>query len=406
MNTVRIGDVAELIRGVSYKKNDASTDNDNDTIAVLRANNIVNGLFELNELVYVPKEYAKEEQYINQNEIMITMSSGSKAHVGKVAIAVKDMNCVFGAFCGKLVANENVVARYLYYLLISPFFRTHIEKQCKGTNINNIKKEYILNFQFSLPPLPEQERIVARIEELFSELDKAVETLKKTKAQITVYRQAVLKEAFEGKYTNSTPKKHVKISDIADVGTGATPLTSNPDYYGGEIAWITSAKINDEKIYTPSEYITEKAILETNCKVYLPHTLLIAMYGEGKTRGKCAELMIPAATNQALAAIELHQNTEWFRSYIKCFLILNYQLIRRKALGGVQPNLNLRIIKNIAIPIFNEKNQIRIVEEIESRLSICDSIKKTVDTALQEAEALRQSILKEAFEGGLNSNKS
>ena len=252
-----------------------------------------------------------------------------------------------------------------------------------------------------IPSLPEQEKIVAKIEELFSELDNGVETLKKTKQQLAVYRQAVLKEAFDGKYTNSSPLKQASISEIADVGTGATPLTSNSDYYGGEIAWVTSAKINDEKIYIPSEYITEKAIAETNCKVYPPHTLLVAMYGEGKTRGKCAELMISAATNQALAAIELYKNTECFRNYLRWFLVLNYQLIRRKASGGVQPNLNLSIIKNISVPIFNDYDQIKIVEEIERRFSVCDSIEQTVDTALQQAEAMRQSILRKAFEGEL-----
>ena len=250
-----------------------------------------------------------------------------------------------------------------------------------------------------IPSLSEQEKIVAKIEELFSELDNGVETLKKTKQQLAVYRQAVLKEAFDGKYTNSSALKQASISEIASVGTGATPLTSNSDYYGGDIAWVTSAKINDEKIYIPSEYITEKAIAETNCKVYPPHTLLVAMYGEGKTRGKCAELMISAATNQALAAIELYKNTECFRNYLRWFLVLNYQLIRRKASGGVQPNLNLGIVKNILIPIFNEDDQIKIVEEIESRFSVCDSIEKTVDTALLQAEAMRQSILKKAFEG-------
>lgn len=293
-----------------------------------------------------------------------------------------------------LQPKKEILPKYLYYGTQYLTFR--IEDKGYARHYQHIEKK-----ELTIPPLPEQERIVARIEELFSELDKAVETLKTTKQQLAIYRQAVLKEAFEGKYTDSIPQKYVSISDIADVGTGATPLTSNSEYYGGKIAWVTSSKINDERIYVPSEYITEKAIQETNCKVYPPHTLLIAMYGEGKTRGKCAELMISAATNQALAAIELRHNTEYFRNYLRWFLVLNYQLIRRRASGGVQPNLNLSIVKNIAVPIFNEKDQIKIVEEIESRLSTCDSIEKTVDTTLQQAEAMWQSILKQAFEGDL-----
>ena len=290
---------------------------------------------------------------------------------------------------------EQLNPRYLYFFCRHFNFR----RLDKSTTIPSLAKRDLLSIEMPVPPLAEQKRIVARIEELFSELGSGVETLKKTKQQLSVYRQAVLKAAFEGSWINSKPKRSAKISDLAYVGTGATPLTSNPSYYGGGIAWVTSSKINDGNIYAPSEYITEKAISKTNCKVYPPHTLLVAMYGEGKTRGKCAELMIPAATNQALAAIELHENTEQFRNYVKWFLVFNYQLIRRKASGGVQPNLNLGSIKNITIPIFNDDDQVRIVSEIESRLSACDSIEKIVDAALQQAESMRQSILKKAFEG-------
>ena len=292
-----------------------------------------------------------------------------------------------------------VTTEYLYYYMA--MMKPKLISKGKGGTQKNISQSVLNSLDVIVPPLSEQKRIVARIEELFSELDNGVETLKKTKQQLAVYRQAVLKAAFEGTWINSKPERLAKISDLADVGTGATPLTSNPSYYGGGIAWVTSSKINDGNIYAPSEYITEKAISETNCKVYPPHTLLVAMYGEGKTRGKCAELMIPAATNQALAAIELYDNTERFRNYVKWFLVFNYQLIRRKASGGVQPNLNLGSIKNITIPIFNDEDQVRIVSEIESRLSVCGSIEKTIDAALQQAESMRQSILKKAFEGEL-----
>ena len=294
---------------------------------------------------------------------------------------------------------SNLKLKYLLYFF--RYFQAQLQTKGTGTTFKAITQSIVKNIELPVPPLVEQKRIVAKIEELFSELDSGVETLKKTKQQLAVYRQAVLKAAFEGRYTNSVPKKHAKVSDFAEVGTGATPLTTNPAYYGGNIAWITSARINDEKIYTPSEYITEKAVSETNCKLYPPHTLLVAMYGEGKTRGKCAELMITAATNQALAAIELHQEDETFRNYLKWFLVLNYQLLRRQASGGVQPNLNLGIIKNISVPVFDREEQIRICEEIESRLSVCDSIEKTVNAALQQSEAMRQSILKKAFDGGL-----
>ncbi|MCM1330714.1 MAG: restriction endonuclease subunit S [Ruminococcus sp.] len=165
--------------------------------------------------------------------------------------------------------------------------------------------------------------------------------------------------------------------------------------------WITSSAVNNDFISKANDYLTEIAIKETNCKVFPKGTLIVAMYGEGKTRGMCAELNINAATNQAVAAIIIDDNSIINRDYLKWFITLNYYDLRRKAVGGVQPNLNLNIIKNYKIPLFSPLCQDKIVKKIELRLSICDNMEKAVDAALSQAEAMRQSILKKAFEGEL-----
>lgn len=295
--------------------------------------------------------------------------------------------------------SDKLLTRYV--LLYFRYFEAQLASKGTGTTFKAITQDVVKNLDIPVPSLDEQARIVARIEEMFSELDAGVETLKKTKAQLAVYRQAVLKEAFDGAYIDSNDYRILRIDSFATVETGATPLTTNKAYYDGKIAWVASGKINDGLIYTPTDYITDLAIKETNCKVFPAGTLLVAMYGEGKTRGKCAELMIPAATNQALAAIVLKEDSPVNKSFLKWYLNYNYQMIRRKASGGVQPNLNLGIIKAITIKAFSKAAQIETVNQIEARTSICDSIEQTVDAALQQAEAMRQSILKEAFEGSL-----
>lgn len=194
----------------------------------------------------------------------------------------------------------------------------------------------------------------------------------------------------------------MKIGEVGKVGTGITPLKGRSDFYAnGNIPWVTSGALNDNFVTKASDYVTELALKETNLHIYPIHTLLIALYGEGKTRGKCSELLIEATTNQAIAAIVLDETSEKLRKYIKWFFQKNYSDIRLKSSGGVQPNLNLGIIENTLFPMCSTEEASYVVDSIESKLSEIEQLEQTITTALQQSEALRQSILKKAFSGAL-----
>lgn len=137
--------------------------------------------------------------------------------------------------------------------------------------------------------------------------------------------------------------KWVRLEQIAEVGTGATPLTSEKRYYeNGTIPWITSSSTGSDFVYEADNYITEDAINETNCKLNPIGTLVVAMYGQGKTRGQVTELCIEATTNQACATIQLpFTENNILRKYVKNVFKKMYQEIRKLAQGGAQPNLNL-----------------------------------------------------------------
>lgn len=194
-----------------------------------------------------------------------------------------------------------------------------------------------------------------------------------------------------------------RIGEIGKVGTGSTPLKKKKSAYydGGKVPWVTSGALNNWYVRKASDFVTKKALEETNLTVYSKHTLLVAMYGEGKTRGKCSELLIEACTNQAVAAIVQEETEAKTKPFLKYFFLKNYNEIRRKSSGGVQPNLNLGIIRATLVPLPPLREQDQIVEELESRLSIVRQIEKTVTNELQKSKALRQSILKKAFEGKL-----
>jgi len=192
------------------------------------------------------------------------------------------------------------------------------------------------------------------------------------------------------------------VEQLADVGTGATPLRSRSEYYlDGKIPWVTSGALNAEVITSAEEFITEKALAETNVKIFPREALLLAMYGEGKTRGKVSELKIDAATNQACAAIVFRPQSKMCQQYVKYFLLSNYYNIRQLSVGGVQPNLNLSIVKETFVPLPPISEQEKIVDEVGWRLSFISNLETIIEANLKRAERLRQSILKEAFAGRL-----
>ena len=194
----------------------------------------------------------------------------------------------------------------------------------------------------------------------------------------------------------------IKINQVAEIFTGATPLKSNANYYeNGSIPWVTSGSLNNEFVDSADSFVTDLALKETNLKLLPKHTLLVAMYGEGKTRGKCSELLIEATTNQAIAGIVLNDRYPISRKFLKFYMFKNYADIRRQSSGGVQPNLNLGLVGNIIFPLPCLAEQTQIVAILESKLTACDQLADELAKQLKQAEMLKQAVLKAAFSGGL-----
>lgn len=155
-----LGDAAELVRGVAYKPADLRSASDADGIPLLRATNIQNERLETTDVQYVAAPRVSPRQMMQQWDVLIAMSSGSKLAVGKLAQLVSPWSGTFGAFCGVLRPNpESVDPAYLGFVLRTTAFRERIELMAQGTNIKNLSKEHLLGFPMSLPPLEEQRRI-------------------------------------------------------------------------------------------------------------------------------------------------------------------------------------------------------------------------------------------------------
>ena len=365
---------------------------------------------------------------------------------------------------------------YLLKYLGSPLWVTTIHEKSMGTTVHTLTIARANETLCPVPPLAEQHRIVAKIDELMALCDR-LETqqadvasahaqlvqallgsltqasdatdfaanwqrfvvhfhiLFSTEASLDALKQTILQLAFMGKLVPQNPadepasemliriqvekqrlvaegklknqksaveivnEEHsfdlptgwdlARLETIAQIGTGATPLRSNPKYFSpGTINWIASGETSQDFISEAEHKVSPLALTETNLTVYPPHTLIIAMYGQGKTRGQISELLISACTNQACAAIELLDKSQSHRHYVKYFFIKSYDDIRSLAAGGAQPNLNVGKIKDTVIPLPPLAEQHRIVAKLDQLMALCDQLK----THLSQARHLNQQL--------------
>jgi len=295
---------------------------------------------------------------------------------------------------------------YVYYFLQSKFIE--INTRAKGVGIPHVDPHLLWNYDFYIAPLNEQKRILAKLEQLLTDLDKGIEYLETTKQQLKVYRQAVLKWAFEGRLTNTDVKdgelpngwRTEKLGNIFEVYIGSTPSRKRPDYWKGHINWISSGEVAFCRIHESNEKITQLGLNESSCKLHPPGTVIMAMIGEGKTRGQAAILKCEATHNQNTAAIRVDANV-YLPDLLYYYFVYTYNKNRGIGSGNNQKALNKERIKQFDIPFIPSTEQKIVLSEIESRLSVCDKIEETIESSLQQAEALRLSIIKKAFEGKL-----
>lgn len=287
------------------------------------------------------------------------------------------------------IGSDVVNPKYLIYLLNSPWFKDQVKQYESGTTRKRISRKNLGRIEMIFPPLPEQERIVARIEELFSQLDAGVETLKKTKAQLAVYRQAVLKEAFEkvsarvllGSISESRLGK--MLDSEKNMGVPRRYLRNiNVRWHSFDLSDLSEMPIEENEV---GKYSLRKGDL---------------VICEGGEPGRCAvwESDDVIFYQKALHRVRFTDSSNpKFYMYYLWYAAQTGQLKSLFTGTGIKHLTGQSLVK-VLVPTAERITQDSIVNEIETHLSVCDSIEHTVDLALQQAEAMRQSILKDAFE--------
>ena len=293
--------------------------------------------------------------------------------------------------------------KFLCYYLNSFNYKGYVS----GTTRLKLTQAEMKRIPVPVPPLSEQERIVSRIEELFSQLDAGVETLKKTKAQLSVYRQAVLKEAFNSAEVDCKMLSIAEILTKTRKGMSTGPfgtMIKKSDHKATGVPMLGIENIGRGQFVDGNKiYVTAEKAEELKAFSLKAGDMIISRSG---TVGEiCA---VPERAKGSLLSTNLMRvslDNTMVRSdyFIALFQSKGIVLDQIKELckGSTRDFLNQTILKQIVFPVPSMEKQEEIVSIIEARMSVCDSIEQTVDTALQQAEAMRQSILKDAFEGRL-----
>jgi type I restriction enzyme, S subunit len=344
---------------------------------------------------------------------------------------------------------------WLMHTINAVQFRSEIESLQSGSTRKRISRSNLAKLLLPLSPLPEQHRIVAKIEELFTRLDAGVEALKKIKAQLKRYRQAVLKYAFEGKLTQvwrETNKGKIepapvllkrikeerkkegkgKTKEMPPVDTSELPelpeewvwvrigeiLDTLTDYHANGsykklrehvellneqnyAIMIRTTNLENSDFKTSLKYISESAYNFLQKSKLLGGEIIIGKIGNAGKVYWMPNLNRPCSLGMNMFLLRFNENILTRYVYSHLLSPFSSRQINSKVKGVGNPTIDKLSIRSLLIALPSLTEQQKIVEEIESRLSIADNMEKVAEQSLKQSERLRQSILKQAFEGKL-----
>ncbi|MEW6521363.1 MAG: restriction endonuclease subunit S [Thermodesulfobacteriota bacterium] len=343
----------------------------------------------------------------------------------------------------------DIDARFPRYFFSSPEFRELICQDVTGVggSLTRAQPKRVATFRLPIPPLNEQQRIADKLDAVLAKVDACREHLDRVPAILKRFRQAVLAAATSGRLTeewrrvgNSSagafeileqissertlrslpssrrevrdegiemptselPEKWAwcRIGNIADVQLGGTPSRKEPEYWSGNIPWVSSGEVSNCRIVDTAEKITRIGLENSNAKIYPKGTVLIAMIGEGKTRGQSAILDVAATTNQNSAGLVFDVPLVE-PEYIWFWALGEYEKNRDVGRGGNQPALNGAKVRALPLPLPPCEEQQEIVRRVEALFAFADRLETRYAAARAQVERLTPALLAKAFRGKL-----
>ena len=290
-----------------------------------------------------------------------------------------------------ILPKDGVSRDYLFYYLRTPDTVNLATNRCSGVNLPRLSPKQLAFFQVPLPPFPEQRRIARILDAADALRAKRREAL----AQLDTLLQSTFLDMFGDPITNPKGWIVTCVGDATQMGTGSTPSRNDKSYFGGSIPWVKSTEVNWGTVTATSECLSADGVKAARLKRYPKGSIVLALYGQGKTRGKCTVLGIDATINQACCA--LVPRDPGSTPYLFQFLKSSYHRLRGESRGGNQQNLNMRIVRNFPVPmppLDVQQRYAAIAESVEQQ--------RTRQLAhLAEIDTLFASLQSRAFRGDL-----
>jgi len=381
----RLGDIASFRRGLTYSKGDEAPLSNK---RVLRSNNIdlESSSLDLSEIKYLREDFIiPDDRKLVANSIFICMSNGSKQHVGKVAFIPEDMDYAFGGFMGLIVPSSEVSAKYVFYACQSSAYRSFLSQVGNGIGITNLRFSDLEKFEFPVPSLADQQRIVA-------ELDLLSGIVEKKNAQLKIMgdlEQSVFYEMFDQPDSSSFPV--FKLSQLSrqklSYGSGASAVEFNGNVRYVRITDIQEDGTLTENSMSPDSY-DEKYLLHEGDILFARSGATVGktfLYNKQDGKSIYAGYLIRFVPDVSVVYPEyIYHFTR--SQYYKAFVRANAQAV-------AQPNINAQQYGNLEICVPPMSLQKDFVERIMS----IDSQKATIRRSIKVAQNLLASRLDNYF---------
>jgi len=373
-------------------------------VKLLRTTDLTHGPIDWASVPYckeVPKDV--EKYLVAPGDIFI--SRAGSVGVSVLIEAVEALS-VFASYLIRIRHNETVTSSFVKLFLESPSYWEQIAGASSGIALANINGTKIKKIHIPVPPIEEQIKILEILEKQFSRLDAALVSVRAVREKAARFRRSLLHTAFIGALTGhdtSTGKLpdgwiQSELGKVAKWGSGGTPKSGTPSFYGGAIPWAVIGDLTETWVNKTAKTITQAGLKKSSAKIIEPGTVMLAMYGA--SIGRTGIAAVNMATNQAIAfAVPVGGVID--NQFLLKYLQLQKEKFVRAGQGGAQPNIGQTVIKPWPIPLPPLSEQIEIVEILDEQLSRLDASLAVADVIEKKASAMRRSLLHAAFTGQL-----